>query len=140
MKKDTSQLLRELENHKSFKAFYSENSDSLVKKELSAYLAQLLESKGITKAEAVKRSELSEIYAYQIFSGVRVPSRNKLLCIAVGMGLDLNETQTLLKCSGYAQLYVKNEFDCIIIYGICNTLSVIEINSLLFEYGFGILG
>ncbi len=77
------------------------------------------------KTDAIKKSELSEIYAYQIFSGVRVPERKKLLSLAVGMELSLPEVQNLLKCSGYATLYAKNEFDCIVIYGIYKKLSVI---------------
>jgi len=140
MQKDTSALLAELQNYKSFKAFYNENSNQLTDKTLSEYLNLLLQQKGIKKADAVRNSELNDIYAFQIFSGVRVPERKKLLCLAIGMELDLKETQNLLKCSGYAQLYVKNPFDCIIIYGICNKYSVAEINSILFEYDFETIG
>lgn len=88
----------------------------------------------------IRRSELSEIYAYQIFSGVRVPERKKLLCLAIGMGLTLEELQNLLKCAGYAQLYVKKPFDCIVIYGVCNKLSVAQVNGILYDYGQETLG
>ena len=37
---------------------------------------------GMKKADAIRRSELSEDYAYQIFSGLRVPERKKLLSLA----------------------------------------------------------
>lgn len=140
MKKDTVQILKELENCDSFKAFYKENKEYIVKKELSAYLSELVEKKGIKKADVIRRSGLNESYAYQIFTGIRVPERRKLLCLAVAMELNLDEIQTLLKTSGYAQLYVKNEFDCIVIYGIINNLTVIEINSLLYDNGFETLG
>ena len=83
---------------------------------------------------------MSEVYAYQIFSGLRVPERKKLLCLAIGMSLNLDETQTLLKCAGYSQLYVKLPFDSIIIYGICKKFSVVQINELLFEYELETLG
>ena len=140
MKKDTSELLSELESCSDFKAFYNENSDNLLRRGLSEYLTSLLEEKGLRKAEVIRSSELSEVYGYQIFSGVRVPERRKLLSLAVGMRLNLEEVQTLLKCSGYAQLYVKNEFDCIVIFGICKKLSVIEINELLFDHELDTLG
>ena len=78
---------------------------------------------------------MSEIYAYQSISGIRVPERNKLLCPAIGMELDLKETQKLLKCTGYSQLYVRNTFECIIIYALCRHLSIVEVNELLYEYG-----
>ena len=141
MKKDTSELITELQNYKSFKAFYNENSNQLTNnKTLSEYLNILLEEKGLKKAEVIRKSELNDIYGFQIFSGVRVPERKKLLCLAIGMGLDLSEVQTLLKCSGYAQLYIKTPFDCVIIYGICNKYTVAQINSLLYEYDFETLG
>ena len=140
VKKDTSDLLKELESCSNFKAFYSENEDSILKKNLSELLGELIETKGIKKADAIKRSELSEVYAYQIFSGLRIPERKKLLSLAIGMKLNLAEVQTLLKSSGYAPLYAKNEFDCVIIFGICKELSIIEINTLLYEYGLDTLG
>ena len=34
------------------------------------------------------------------------------------MGLSLDETQNLLKCAGYAPLYARLPFDCIVIYAI----------------------
>ena len=80
------------------------------------------------------------MYAYQIFSGLRVPDRKKLLCLAVGMSLNLDEVQTLLKCAGYSPLYVKLPFDSIVLYGICKNLSVLQINELLFEYGLETMG
>jgi len=135
MKKDTSKMLEELKSCSDFASFYKENSDNLPVRELCEYLTELLEKYSLKKSEVIKRSELSEVYGYQIFSGVRVPDRSKLLCVAVAMGITLEEVQTLLKCSGYAQLYAKNTADCIIIYGICKGLSVPEINTLLFDYG-----
>lgn len=140
MKKDTAQMLKELEKCESFKAFYKENADYIVKQNLGAYLTDLVAQKGIKKADAIKRSGLNESYAYQIFNGIRVPDRRKLLSLAVGMKLNLEEIQILLKTTQYAQLYAKNEFDCIVIYGICHNLSVIEINSLLYDNGFETLG
>lgn len=56
------------------------------------------------------------------------------------MQLSLDETQTLLKSSGYAPLYAKNPFDCIVIYGLCRKLSVAQINDLLYDYEMETLG
>ena len=103
-------------------------------------LNDLIKEKGLKKSEVIRKSELSEVYSYQIFSGLRVPERKKLLCLAVGMGLNLDEVQTLLKCAGYSPLYVKISFDSIVIYGICKQLSIVEINELLFEYDLETLG
>lgn len=140
MKKDTSELLSSLEGCESFKRFYNENAESITNTALSEYLQALIEEKGLKKPEIIKRSEMSEVYAYQIMSGLRVPERKKLLCLVLGMGLDLSETQNLLRRAGYSQLYVKNTFDCIIIYAVCNNLTVVETNELLYSYGEDTLG
>ncbi len=140
MQKDTSEIVKELGLYPDFQTFYDENKDYMVSGNLAALLAQLLESKGLKKAQVIKNAELSEVYGYQIFSGVRVPERKKLLCLAVGMKLNIEETQQLLKCAGYSQLYVKLPFDSIVLYGLCKGLAVVQINELLYEYGLETLG
>ena len=140
MKKDTSQMLDELRNCADFNRFYKENEDHVIRSTLAQYLEDLLKESGMKKADVIKRAEMSEVYGYQIFSGLRVPERKKLLCLAIGMELTLEQVQNLLKCSGYAQLYVKNTFDCILIYGICKKMTVAQINFILFDYGMETLG
>ena len=140
MEKDTSKIVEELKLCPDFTTFYSENKAYMVSESLADLLARLLTEKGLRKAEVIRRAELSEVYAYQIFSGLRVPDRKKLLCLALGMGLTLDEVQTLLKCAGYSPLYVKLPFDSIVLYGICKKLSVVELTDLLFAYGLETLG
>lgn len=140
LQKDTSKIVEELGLCDDFKTFYNENKEYMVSESLSQMLNDLIKEKGLKKSEVIRKSELSEVYSYQIFSGLRVPERKKLLCLAVGMGLNLDEVQTLLKCAGYSPLYVKISFDSIIIYGICKQLSILEINEILFEYGLETLG
>ncbi|MBP3436027.1 MAG: helix-turn-helix domain-containing protein [Clostridia bacterium] len=140
MKKDTSEMLKELEQCEEFHAFHQTNESQLVDRSIADYVNELIAAKGLKKAEVIRRSGLSEPYGYQIFSGYRVPERPKLLSLAIGMQLDLHEVQTLLKHAGYAALYAKNEFDCVVIFGICKKLSVLDINALLYEYGLNVLG
>lgn len=140
MKKDTAKIVEELGLCSDFKTFYRENQEYMVSATLAQLLEQLLREKGLKKAAVIKKAELAEVYAYQIFSGLRVPERKKLLCLAVAMELNLEEVQTLLKCAGYSPLYVKLPFDSIVLYGICKRLSVMEINELLYEYDLETLG
>ena len=140
MEKDTSKIVEELKLCPDFSTFYNENKKYMVSETLAELLTRLLAEKGMRKAEVIRRAELSEVYAYQIFSGLRMPDRKKLLCLAVGMGLTLDEVQTLLKCAGYSPLYVKLPFDSIVLYGVCKKLSVVEINELLFAYDLETLG
>ena len=140
MEKDTSKIVEELGLCPDFKTFYRENKDYMVTDSLSSLLGRLLEQKGLKKAQVIKNAELSEVYGYQIFSGIRVPERKKLLCLAVGMGLNIDEVQQLLKCAGYPQLYVKLPFDGVVLYGLCKAMSVVQINELLYSYDLEMLG
>ena len=140
MQKDTSEIVKELGLCPDFQTFYRENQDYMLRDDLAQLLKDLLELKGLKKSQVIKKAELSEVYGYQIFSGLRVPERNKLLCLAVGMELNIDQVQQLLKCAGYSQLYVKLPFDSIVLYGLCKQLSVIQINELLYEFGQETLG
>lgn len=140
MQKDTSEIVKELGLCPDFQTFYKENQDYMVTANLAQLLTELLERKGLKKSQVIKNAEFSEVYGYQIFSGVRVPERKKLLCLAVSMGLNIDETQQLLKCAGYSPLYVKIPFDSVVLYGLCKGLSVVEINELLYKYELETLG
>ena len=140
MQKDTSEIVKELGLCPDFQTFYSENREYMVSADLAQLLTELLERKGLKKAQIIKNAEFSEVYGYQIFSGIRVPERKKLLCLTVSMGLNIDEVQQLLKCAGYAPLYVKNPFDSVVLYGLCKGLSVVEINELLYKYELETLG
>ena len=134
MQKDTSEIVKELGLFPDFQTFYNENKEYMVSSNLAQLLEELLLRKGLKKSQVIKNAELSEIYGYQIFSGVRVPERKKLLCLAISMGLNIDEVQHLLKCAGYSPLYVKIPFDSAVLYGFCKKLSVVEIHELLYEY------
>lgn len=140
MHKSTSKMLEELKACNEFEKFYDENKEYAVDLTLAQYIEKLIKEKGLSKAAVIKNAEMSEVYAYQIMSGLRIPERKKLLCLAFGMGLNLEETQQLLKCTGYAQLYVKNTFDCIVIYGLCNGFTVPDVNEKLYDFGLETLG
>ena len=140
MQKDTSEIVKELGLFPDFQTFYDENKEYMVTGDLAQLLAELLHIKGLKKSQVIRSAELSEIYGYQIFSGVRVPERRKLLCLAVGMELNIEQTQNLLKCAGYAPLYVKRPADSVVLYGLCKGLSVLQINELLYKYDLETLG
>lgn len=141
MNKDTKQLEEELRSFSNFESFYNENRDIICEISLSKYLQEIISKKSLDKNEIIKKSELSEIYAYQILSGVKKsPARSKVLSLIIAMKLSFDEAQDILKKTGYPTLYAKNPFDCVIIYGLCKKMSVVEINEILFENGLETLG
>ena len=133
-------MLEQLAKASSVATYLEENEENLIHSTLAEHLAMLLEEKGLPKGAVIKQAEMNEIYGYQIFSGKRVPSRDKLLCLALGMHLTLEETQQLLKASSMAPLYPKNKRDSFIIFGIQHGQSVLEINNALYEANENTLG
>ena len=96
MKKNTSDLLSELKECDSFGSFYNNNQLQFTETNVGQYLNSLVERKNLKKSAVIKSSELSEIYGYQIFSGIRRPDRSKLLPIVLAMHLTVEETQELV--------------------------------------------
>ena len=134
LKKNTSHLENELKISTSLDNFLEEHKEVLSHCSLSEQLVTMLESKGLTKAEVVKESNLNEVYAYQILSGVRRPSRDKLLSICFAMKATLAETQNLLKQSGFAPLYVRCHRDSIIIFALTHGHSLMQLNTDLYDH------
>ena len=111
------------------------NQEELTGCSLPEQLVAMLAAKGLTKAEVVRESNLNEVYAYQILSGVRRPSRDKLLSLCFAMKATLEETQGLLKQSGFAPLYVRSHRDSIIIFALTHGHTLIELNTDLYDHG-----
>lgn len=63
----------------------------------------------------------------------RTPKRDKLLALAFGLRLDLDETQRMLKIGGAGALYPRIKRDSVIIFAIKERLSLIDCNELLYE-------
>jgi len=134
-KKTTSKLETELKKYNTLDHFLKENKQELSSESLSAQLQDLIAAKGMSRAEAVRESNLNEVYAYQIISGVRRPSRDKLLCLCFAMKTTLKETQSLLKRNGFAPLYARNQRDSIIIFAIEHAMTLLDLNEALYEHG-----
>ena len=133
LKKPTDELMNEINQSNNIDKYLKDNSDYMLDRGLSEILESIIDKKGLKKSLVIKKAEISEVYGYQIFSGVKKPLRDKLLSICIAMELTLEETQDVLKHGSFALLYPKNKRDSIIIYGINNNLSVCEINNLLYD-------
>ena len=132
MEKNTNQLLHELMGTNDLDRILSENTASFRAGSLPDALQALFETRDTTKSALAKASGISEVYLHQVFAGRRNPSRDRLLCICVGLGITLDETQRMLTQGGYAQLYPRTRRDAIISYGVVHQLPLGEINDKLF--------
>lgn len=139
MKKSTDELLGILKSKSNLDDYFKGNIDHLQCATLPQLLESLIDSKGISKSEAINNSMIEKHYGYQIFKGVKTPSRDKLIMLCIGTGADLNQTGKLLNSIKAAPLYAKDGRDAVIMFGILHRLSVIDINIMLFDRGFVVL-
>ncbi len=138
-KKSTTNLENELKSCATLEDFLNQNQSELSNAPLAEHIQNLIASKSMTRADVVKACNLNEIYAYQIISGARRPSRDKLLCLCIAMKASLEETQELLYHGGFAPLYVRSQRDSIIIFGISHGEPILQVNSNLYDHGEALL-
>ena len=130
--KSTDDLNQELMEQASLDQYITENEAYFVETDLIEVLTRLYEHCGLSKAELARRAEMSEVYLHQVFSGRRKPSRDRLLCLCIGMDAGLEAVQQLLKRVGYAPIYPKLKRDAIISHGMIHRTPLSEINEKLF--------
>lgn len=133
IKKNTSDLQHELTNTTDLKKFLAENQEHLINENFTEMLHNMFRKSGLSKAALAKKACTSEVYLYQIFSGERTPSRDRTLCLCFGLSASLEETQQLLKHSGFAELFVRDKRDAIIIFGLTHNLTLDEVNDALYS-------
>ena len=130
--KNTGDLNRELMDVSNIDSYMKQNETVFTNESISEMLTQLYESKSISKALLARKAGMSEVYLHQVFSGRRNPSRDRLITICIGMGATLEETQSMLKLAGYAEIYPRIRRDAIIGFGIMHGQELNEINDKLF--------
>jgi DNA-binding phage protein len=139
MKKKTQELLTILESKDDIYEYFTENCEEIMFDSLQDILEIFLKKKGKTKSEVLDAAQLEKHYGYQIFSGMKNPSRDKLIMICFGLELNLDEIQQILKKSAYGTLYPRDRRDSVIIFAIHHKLSIIDTNELLYEMNLKLL-
>lgn len=138
--KTTDELNHEIKAATDIEDYLEKNKESMLTGSLSEHLNMLLTQKSINKADVVRGSLLDRAYLYQIFSGEKTPSRDKLIAIAFGLCLSDNETQKMLKLSGNRELYARDERDALILFALQRKMTIFETNELLFSHSLTVLG
>lgn len=137
--KTTEELRNEIKAATDIEDFLITNKENMYIPSLSEHLNMLLKQKGIKKADVLRGSLLGRAYIYRIFTGDKIPSRDKLIAIAFGMHLSDEETQHMLKLSGNRELYARDERDALILFSLQHKQTILEINEMLFEHRLAIL-
>lgn len=135
MEKSTEELLNELQKAEDFFEFAKENEMELESISLTEQLEQFLEKYQKLKKDVIKDAGLDTTYGYQIFDGRKKPRRDKLLQLAFGFPLSVEETNTLFRAGGMNSLYVRCKRDTICMYCLKQGMTIDECNELLYKAG-----
>lgn len=131
--KDTAFLQSELKKTENLEQFLQENSEVLKPKTVQEYLNEMLIKYNLEKSEIIRKSGLSGTYAYQIFDGKKSAGRDKLIQLAFGFPLNLEETQKLLRFGGHNELYVKKKREAFVMYALGKGYDINQVNDLLYQ-------
>lgn len=129
----TEEVLQELLDAPSLDAFV--DGREFPAETLAGFLGHMLEKKHLKRSRVVRMADLNETFGYQIFTGARNPSRDKVLRIAFAMALTLRETNRALRAAGTSSLNPKFRRDAIIIFCIGQGCSLQKVNEELYRLG-----
>lgn len=136
----TSTLLQKLFKTSNLKGFIEKNAKDMEIPLFHIYISEMCRTMGQVPERVIKMASIERTYGHQLFNGTRKPSRDKVIQLAFGFGLDVEETQSLLKIAQKSVLYPKIKRDAAIIYCLNNQKSVIETQSILETLELTLLG
>ena len=136
----TDTLLRRLFRTKNLNSFLRRNEAHLLPADFQMLLRSFCDERGLVPERVILAAQIDRTYGHQIFNGTRRPSRDKVLQLAFGMGLTLEETQRLLQSAGKSLLYPRLKRDAILIYCLNLHYDIIQTQTTLGEYGLTLLG
>lgn len=135
--KRTDELIAELTaDSTDFETYIAENSGSLIEINLIDFWGRMIKKSGLSNGNIINRSNYSYYYFYEVISGKKIPSRDKIVSLVLAMHLELEDCQTALKYCGKSALYPKLKRDSILIYAVSHGFSLAETNELLDKEGF----
>lgn len=135
VEKSTNQLVNELKQADDCFEFVRENVDEFEQVTLTEKLEILLKKYNKSKIDVIKDAGLDITYGYQIFDGRKKPRRDKLLQLAFGFPLSVEETNELFRAGGVSSLYVRCKREAICMYCLEQRLNLDECNSMLYKAG-----
>lgn len=136
----TSTLLRRLKKTSDFNAFLNNYENAMQEVPFSAYLSELCEKNHLVAEHIIKTAQLDRTYGHQLFNGTRKPSRDKVIQLAFGFGMTVEDTQNLLQIAGKSPLYPKIMRDAAILFCLGRGRNIFETQSLLESLNLTLLG
>ena len=107
----------------------------IYKASFEKHLQKLINKKGLKNSEVYAAANISKQYFSKLLKGQVKPSKEKVLALAVGLRLNMDEAVDLLKLAGYA-LSPISQTDAVVEYFIEHEdYNVLKIDIVLFDYG-----
>ncbi|MDY3014273.1 MAG: hypothetical protein SOR61_03625 [Evtepia sp.] len=107
----------------------------------AGYYLKKLEEKHCSRSQALAKSGLEVHYGYQILNGRKKPSRDKILCLCIGGGFSIRETNQALVWAEYSPLYPRRLRDAAIMLALNQKLPTLwAVNERLAELDLPLLG
>lgn len=136
----TITLLRRLFKATNLEKFIKEDLKSVEVPRFHDYITSLCAQKGEVAEHIINRAGIERSFGHQLFNGTRKPSRDKAIQLAIGFGMDTEETQKLLRIARKNALYPKIDRDAAIIYCLEHHMTFMETQDTLHEHGITLLG
>ena len=134
-KENTTNLMDELMSFRQLSAYLDKyDFEDSIYLSFTEYIDYLFQKKKIKKSNVVRQINMTRSYAYEVFSGIKRPSREKTLLLSYGLKCDYKETQRLLLSAKHNPLHPKDKRDSIIIFAKSNGHALLETNLLLDEF------
>lgn len=99
------------------------------------YLQNLINKKGMTNAEVYNKANLTKQYFSKLINGKINPTKEKILCIAIALRLNMDETIDFLRYAGYT-FSPCSKVDLVFEHFITHqNYDIYSIDIVLFDYG-----
>ena len=102
---------------------------------LAGWLGGTIAQRGLVRNEVIRASRLNQTFAYQIMAGTRHASRDKLIQLAFGLRLRLDEASELLVRGGANPLSPSCGRDVVVAWSLEHGRSVAECDDALWAAG-----
>ena len=131
----TQEFTNKLKEYNNIGAFIEENAHEFDEDAFRNYLEVLLQRSGMNPSQLGTKTGATS-YIYDMMKNPNKDTgKNVLVRLALGLSLNLDETNRLLTLGGRASLRSKVRRDAIIIFSIEQGYSIAQANDVLYDYG-----
>ncbi len=136
----TDSLMKRLFKTSNLSSFLKNYEEQMVTADFCTLLSRFCEERKLVPERVIQASQIDRTYGHQLFNGTRKPSRDKVLQLAIGIGLTIDETQKLLQAAGRNLLYPRLKRDAVIIFCLKKGYDMMQAQDILNAYSLTLLG